>query len=508
MNNYILEMKNITKTFPGVVALSDVNFSVKKGEIHCLVGENGAGKSTLMKILSGVYPQSQFEGSIFFEGKQVKFNSIKDSELAGIGIIYQELALVPEMTIYENIMLGHEKTKGISIDVHEMIKTASSLLELVHLNINPTEKIKELGIGQQQLVEIAKALYRKARLLILDEPTAALNEEDCKNLLNIIRKLKGQGVTSILISHKLKEVLDIGESITVLRDGKTICTLEKGKDDITEQILIKNMVGRSIENIFPERKTKPSDKVVFKVNNWNAIDLKKDRKILSDINIEVKEGEIVGLAGLVGSGRTEFARSIFGNPDGYVINGEIIFKGKSLKFHHPSTAIKAGLAYASEDRKKNGLILIQNVKNNIVLANQKKVASKLGVVIDEEEIISAESYVKSLRIKTPSILQLVNYLSGGNQQKVSIAKWLFASPSLLILDEPTRGIDVGSKYEIYNIMNDLVSQGMSIIMISSELPEILGMSDRIYVISNGKLAGQLSRDEATQERVIELATMY
>ncbi|NLJ05588.1 MAG: sugar ABC transporter ATP-binding protein, partial [Exilispira sp.] len=459
MNNYILEMKNITKRFPGVVALSDVNFAVKKGEIHCLVGENGAGKSTLMKILSGVYPHGQFEGSIFFEGKQVKFNSTKDSEISGIGIIYQELALVPEMTIYENIMLGHEKTKGISIDIHEMIKTASSLLELVHLKMNPTEKIKELGIGQQQLVEIAKALYRKARLLILDEPTAALNEEDCKNLLNIIRKLKDQGVTSILISHKLKEVLDIGESITVLRDGKTICTLEKGKDEITEQILIKHMVGRSIENIYPERKTKPSKKAILKINNWNAIDLKKDRKILSDINIEVNESEIVGLAGLVGSGRTEFARSIFGNPDGYVISGEIIFKGTSHKFHHPSSAIKAGLAYASEDRKKNGLILIQNVKDNIVLANQKKVATKIGVVIDEEEIISAESYVKSLRIKTPSILQLVNYLSGGNQQKVSIAKWLFASPTLLILDEPTRGIDVGSKYEIYNIMNDLVSQG-------------------------------------------------
>ncbi|MEJ5272622.1 MAG: sugar ABC transporter ATP-binding protein [Spirochaetota bacterium] len=508
MNNYILEMKNITKKFPGVLALNDVNFSVKKGEIHCLVGENGAGKSTLMKILSGVYPHGQYEGSIFFDGKQVKFNSIKDSEITGIGIIYQELALVPEMTVYENIMLGHEITKGISIDIHEMIKVVSSLLELVHLKINPTEKIKELGIGQQQLVEIAKALYRKAKLLILDEPTAALNEDDCNNLLNIIRKLKNQGVTCILISHKLKEVLEIGETITVLRDGKTICTLEKGKDEISEQILIKHMVGRSIENIYPERNTKPSEKIILKIKDWNAIDLKKNRKILDNINIEVKEGEIVGLAGLVGSGRTEFARSIFGNPDKFIVSGEIEFKNKSYKFNQPSSAIKAGIAYASEDRKKNGLILVQNVKNNIVITNQKRVSNKIGIVIDEEEILAADTYVKSLKIKTPSILQLVNYLSGGNQQKVSIAKWLFASPSLLILDEPTRGIDVGSKYEIYNIMNDLVSQGMSIIMISSELPEILGMSDRIYVISNGKLAGMLEKKEATQEKIIELATMY
>lgn len=508
MNNYILEMKNITKKFPGVVALNNVNFSVKNGEIHCLVGENGAGKSTLMKVLSGVFSHNQFEGSIYFNGQCVKFNSTKDSEMAGIGIIYQELALVPEMMVYENIMLGHEKTKGISIDVHEMIKTTASLLELVHLNINPTEKVKELGIGQQQLVEIAKALYRKAKLLILDEPTAALNEEDCKNLLNIIRQLKNQGVTCILISHKLKEVLEIAETVTVLRDGKTICTLQKNIDEINEQILIKHMVGRSIENIYPERKSIKSEKTILKIENWSAIDLKKNRKILNNINIEIKKGEIVGMAGLVGSGRTEFARSIFGNPDGYIISGKIIFNDKQINFHHPSAAIKAGLAYASEDRKKNGLILIQNVKNNIVLANQKKVATKIGVVIDEEEIIAADEYVKSLRIKTPSILQLVNYLSGGNQQKVSIAKWLFASPYLLILDEPTRGIDVGSKYEIYNIMNELVSRGMSIIMISSELPEILGMSDRIYVISNGKLAGQLKKEEATQEKVIELATMY
>lgn len=508
MSEYILEMKNITKKFPGVVALNNVNFSVKNGEIHCLVGENGAGKSTLMKVLSGVYPHSQFEGEIIFEGKQVRFNNIKDSELTGIGIIYQELALVPEMMVYENIMLGHEITNGISIDINEMIKETSKLLNLVHLKINPTARIKELGIGQQQLVEIAKALYRKAKLLILDEPTAALNENDCKNLLEIIKKLKTQGVTCIMISHKLKEVLEIADTITILRDGKTICTLQNRNNEANEQILIKNMVGRSIDNIYPEKISHPKDEIILQVENWNVFDLKKNRQILFDININVKKGEIVGMAGLVGSGRTEFARSIFGNPDKYHITGKIKLNGKNLSFKHPSFAIKEGMAYASEDRKKNGLILIQTVKNNIVMANQKAVANGFGIVIDEEEIVQADKYVKALRIKTPNLLQLVNYLSGGNQQKVSIAKWLFSAPSLLILDEPTRGIDVGSKYEIYTIMNELVSKGMSILMISSELPEILGMSDRIYVISSGRLAGELLKENADQEKVIELATMY
>jgi len=508
MDQYILEMKNITKRFPGVVALDNVNFSIKKAEIHCLVGENGAGKSTLMKVLSGVYPHSQFDGNIFLDNKQVRFNSINDSEEAGISIIYQELALVPDMMVYENIMLGHEKTRGIGIDIHEMIKTTTSLLDMVRLNVKPTAKIKELGIGQQQLVEIAKALYRNARLLILDEPTAALNENDCQNLLDIIRNLKTRGVTCILISHKLKEVMEIADTITVLRDGKTICTLDRQKDNVNEQVLIKHMVGRSIDNIYPPKKSVPEKDVLFSVKDWDVFDPQKNRKILYNINLEIKKGEIVGMAGLIGSGRTELARSLFGNPDKYYISGELYFGGKQVHFNHPASAIKTGIAYASEDRKRMGLILIQSVKNNIVLANQKKVSNGLGVVVDEEEIIAAEKYVKSLSIKTPSIMQLVNYLSGGNQQKVAIAKWLFASPSLLILDEPTRGIDVGSKYEIYTIMNDLVSQGMSILMISSELPEIIGMSDRIYVISNGRLTGELYKNEATQEKIIELATLY
>jgi len=508
MNQYILEMKNITKTFPGVQALKNVTFSVKQGEIHCLVGENGAGKSTLMKVLSGVYPHSEFQGTIFFDGRDVKFASIHDSEAAGIGIIYQELALIPEMMVYENVMLGHEIRKGVTLDVHAMIKETEKLLERVHLKVPPTAKIKDLGIGKQQLVEIAKALSRNAKLLILDEPTAALNEDDCENLLNIIRELKTQGVTCIMISHKLKEVLSIADTITVLRDGETICTLDKNKDAVNEQILIKHMVGRSIENIYPSRTSNIKPEIILEVRNWNAFDPMLGRPVLHDVNFYIRTGEIVGLAGLVGSGRTELARSLFGNPDRYVITGEMVFKGKQRRFTHPRQGIQAGLAYASEDRKRNGLILIQPVRSNITLANLQEIANRQGVVINEKEVQVASEYVKSLSIKTPSVEQLVVNLSGGNQQKVSVAKWLFVNPDLLILDEPTRGIDVGAKWEIHTIMNELVSRGMSILMISSELPEVLGMSDRLYVMANGHITGELSAREATQEKVMELATQY
>jgi putative multiple sugar transport system ATP-binding protein len=508
MNDSILEMKNITKTFPGVRALKNVTFSVKRGEIHCLVGENGAGKSTLMKVLSGVFPYSEFEGMIIFNGREVKFTSIHDSEAAGIGIIYQELALVPEMMVYENVMLGHEIRRGLTIDVHEMIKETEKLLERVHLKVHPTVKIKDLGIGKQQLVEIAKALSRNIKLLILDEPTAALNEDDCENLLNIIRELKSQGVTCIMISHKLKEVLNIADTITVLRDGETICTLDNKTDTVNEQVLIKHMVGRSIENIFPSRTSHIQPEIILEVRNWNAFDPRIGRQVLRDVNFNVRKGEVVGLAGLVGSGRTELARSLFGNPDGYQLAGEMIFKGEKRRFTHPRQAIQAGLAYASEDRKRNGLVLIQPVRSNITLANLEEIANRQGVVIDEKEVQVATEYVKSLSIKTPSVEQLVLNLSGGNQQKVSVAKWLFVNPDLLILDEPTRGIDVGAKWEIHTIMNNLVSKGMSILMISSELPEILGMSDRVYVMANGHITGELQAKEATQEKVMELATQY
>lgn len=506
MNKPILEMRSITKTFPGVKALSEVSFGVARGEIHCLVGENGAGKSTLMKVLSGVYPHGDFSGEILLDGIPQRFRNIADSEKVGIAIIYQELALVPEMTVFENILLGNEITKGISIDWNETLKRAKEMLARVNLDVEPATRVKDLGVGKQQLVEIAKALSRDVKLLILDEPTAALNEADCDNLLDILKDLKRQGVTSIMISHKLKEVIRIADTVTVLRDGETICTLSATEGAVTEPVLIKHMVGREIDDVFPKRKHERSSEVVFEARGWNAWDQTLGRAVLKDISFKVAKGEIVGFAGLMGSGRTELARSLFGNPDEYKTSGEVFVGGQAMRFQSPKDAIKAGLAYASEDRKGNGLVLIQDVKENITLANLKAL-SRRGTIDDNAEIKVANKYRDALRIKTPSIDQKVLNLSGGNQQKVSIAKWLYVNPRVLILDEPTRGIDVGAKYEIYMIMNDLVAQGMSIIMISSELPEVLGMSDRVYVVSQGRITGEVSAAEADQESVMRLATM-
>lgn len=500
----ILEMKHITKEFPGVKALNDVSFQVKEHEIHCLVGENGAGKSTLMKVLSGVYPFGDYTGDILFEGEIQKFHGIHDSEKAGIAIIYQELALVPDMTVYENIYLGHEIRKGITVDWNETIKKATEMLQKVKLDVNPASKVIDLSVGKQQLVEIAKALSKDVKLLILDEPTASLNENDSENLLNLIRDLKHQGVTCVLISHKLKEVISIADTVTVLRDGQTICTLSAEKGEVSESVLIKHMVGREINNIYPPREHEVGDEIVMEVKNWNAYNPKIGRKILTDVNFNLKKGEIVGFAGLMGSGRTELALSIFGNPDGYKVDGELIVKGKKRRFGHPAEAIAAHLAYVTEDRKGDGLILIQDVKQNVTLANLKSIADR-GIVNQNAEIKVANEYRKALNIKTPSIEQKVQNLSGGNQQKVSVGKWLFVEPDILILDEPTRGIDVGAKFEIYTIMTRLVKQGMSIIMISSELPEVLGMSDRVYIVSAGKITGELPRGEATQEKIMKLA---
>src|SRR5512139_791450 len=846
----ILEMKNIIKEFPGVKALSNVSFRVADGEIHCLVGENGAGKSTLMKVLSGVYPHGTYSGDILFGGEVQKFSSISDSEHAGIAIIYQELALVPEMTVYENIFLGNEIKNGFRVDWNETIKRAAEALKKVRLNVNPGTRVKDLGVGKQQLIEIAKALSKEVKLLILDEPTAALNEDDSENLLNLIRELKQHGVTCIMISHKLKEVIAIADTVTVLRDGQTICTLDAHKGEASEFVLIKNMVGREINNIYPECQrhpfkaaadaveaakaagvkvisydrlitntravdyfvtfdskavgalqaqylvdrakgkgnplylyagaltdpnaflffqgawealqpkiadgtfviknssqaaghtevaqlsseqttrimrqittnwdantarnmaeanlaaAAPDDKgevfilapnditsraivdaftadqeiksyvitgqdaeqdsvqsildgrqsmtvfkdvrtlvqttvdtalsllkgetpaaqvtynngaydvpavqspvvlidrnnakqvlidsgyyragdltgaatsssagatpvvgivlptqdeprwlqdkarfedafkaagynveilfsqgdaarekanidallkkgikvliicpqgageVVLEVRNWNAYDPALGRDILKQVNFNVKKGEIVGLAGLMGSGRTELALSLFGNPKGYKIQGEVYVKGKQVHFNLPESAIRSGIAYASEDRKGSGLVLIQDIKQNITLAHLRKITSN-SVVNSNLEIQRATEYKSSLNIKTPSVEQMVGNLSGGNQQKVSVAKWLFVTPEILILDEPTRGIDVGAKYEIYTIMNRLIEQGMSIIMISSELPEVLGMSDRIYIVSTGRISGELSIEEASQEKIMQLAT--
>jgi putative multiple sugar transport system ATP-binding protein len=505
MSTPILEMRGITKEFPGVKALNNVSFRVARGEIHCLVGENGAGKSTLMKVLSGVYPHGTYTGDILFEGEVQRFRGIRDSDRAGIAIIYQELALVPDMTVYENIFLGNEIRNGPRVDWNETIKRADEMLKKVRLSVSPSAKIKDLGVGKQQLVEIAKALSREVKLLILDEPTAALNEDDSANLLDLLRELRDNGVTCILISHKLKEVIDIADSVTVLRDGQTIVTLDAHKGEVNEQVLVKHMVGREIDNIYPARPKKQLGEVALEVRGWGAYSHALGRHVLRDVNLSVRKGEIVGIAGLMGSGRTELALSIFGNAPHFQLSGELYVKGQRRALHNPEEAIRAGVAYVTEDRKGNGLILIQDVKSNITLANLRAIAS--GAVIDANaEVKVANEYRTSFNIKTPTVEQKVGNLSGGNQQKVCLSKWLFVKPDVLILDEPTRGIDVGAKYEIYTIMNRLVEQGMSIIMISSELPEVLGMSDRIYVVSSGKIMGELPVAEANPEKIMHLAT--
>lgn len=505
MSDYILEMKGITKEFTGFKALDDVSFKVKRGEIHCLIGENGAGKSTLMKVLSGVYPYGTYQGDIVFEGKVQQFNEINDSVRAGIAIIYQELALFPDLTVYENIFAGNEIRKGPFVDWNETIVQASEMLKKVKLKVDPETLIKDLGVGKQQLVEIAKTLSKNVKLLILDEPTAALNENDSENLLTLLKELRSQGITCIMISHKLKEVISIADKATILRDGKTICTLDAHKGEISENVIIKNMVGREIENIYPKRLDHEVGETVLELNDWSAYDSSLGRQVVKGANIHVKQGEIIGIAGLMGAGRTELALSIFGNSKNYKLQGEMKVNGKPAKYKHTSDAIKAGIAYVTEDRKGNGLFLIKDIKNNVTAAHLKGISLRGVLNLNEEVKVGAE-YKESLHIKASSLEQVVGNLSGGNQQKVSIGKWLFTGPKILILDEPTRGIDVGAKYEIYTIMNELIREGLSIIMISSELNEIIGMSDRIYVMAEGAITGELSKENTTQEAIMELAT--
>lgn len=504
MSDFILEMKNIVKEFPGVRALDNVNFKVKRGEIHALCGENGAGKSTLMKVLSGVHPNGSYDGDIILNGKVQQYYGIKDSEEAGVAIIYQELALVKQMNIAENIYLGNEIKKGKFIDWNESIQKTKKVLAQVGLDDNPLTKVINLGIGKQQLIEIAKAMTKDISILILDEPTAALNETESENLLNIIRELKNNGVTCIYISHKLNEVKAIADTITVLRDGKTIDTLPND-ENMTEDKIISLMVGRELTERYPSKDYTPGKALAMEVKNWNVYNPElPDKKVLDNINFELKKGEILGIAGLMGAGRTELAMSLFG---AYGINksGTVKMDGKEVHIKNPKGAIKEGLCYLSEDRKKNGLILMMDIKQNMTMASLEKIKS--GLAINEnEEIKQVEEYSEMLRIKTPSIEQKTNNLSGGNQQKVVLGKWLMAEPSVLILDEPTRGIDVGAKYEIYNIMNSLAKKGVSIIMISSELPEVLGMSDRVLVMHEGKLTGEIVGSEATQEKVMHFAT--
>jgi len=504
-NNILLRMKSITKTFPGVKALEDVDISVEKGTIHFIVGENGAGKSTLMKVLSGIYPYGDYDGDIIFDGKIKHFHGIKDSVHDGIVIINQELELFPNLSVYENVFVGHELHNNLSVmDWDKTKKEAKKYLDMVGLDVDLYSLVGSLGVGKQQLIEISKALSQNVKLLILDEPTAALNEDDSDNLLQLLVDLKGQGITSIMISHKLKEVEAIADSITVLRDGKAVARM--AKEEINEQQIIKNMVGREIDDIFPKRPEYKGGDVVMETVHLNAFDSSINRYLVNDSNIKIREGEVVGVAGLMGAGRTELAHSIFGNPKKYKISGTTIVFGKAVKLTSPKKAIANGIAYVSEDRKKDGLILGETIGQNITISSLKKI-SKMGVINFFKQNMYAEKYVKDIDIRTPSILQQVKNLSGGNQQKVQVSKWLFVEPKILILDEPTRGIDVGAKYEIYTIINDLVAQGMSIMIISSELPEILGMCDRVYVIAEGVQTAEFDIKDATPEKIMESATI-
>ena len=496
MAKILLEMKNITKTFPGVKALDNVNLQVEEGEIHALVGENGAGKSTLMNVLSGIYPYGSYEGNIIYDGEICKFNTIKDSEHKGIVIIHQELALIPYMTIGENMYLGNERGKSFSINWNETYGEADKYLKIVGLEESSRTLIKDIGVGKQQLVEIAKALAKNAKLLILDEPTASLNEDDSKALLDLLLKFKAQGMTSIIISHKLNEISYVADKITVIRDGSTIETLDKKKDDFSEQRIIQGMVGREMTDRFPKRPDVKIGDVSMEVKNWNVYHpLYSERKVVDNVSFKVHKGEVVGISGLMGAGRTELAMSIFGKSYGTKISG------KEVKLNTVQEAIDNKLAYVTEDRKGNGLILSKSIKMNTSLANMRGITN--GKVIDaDKEYAVAEEYRKKLKTKCPSVEQNVGNLSGGNQQKVLLAKWMFAEPDILILDEPTRGIDVGAKYEIYCIINDLVAAGKSVIMISSELPEVLGMSDRIYIMNEGRFVGEVSKEEATSELIM------
>jgi putative multiple sugar transport system ATP-binding protein len=499
----ILEMRGITKTFPGVKALSNVNLSVKSGEIHGIVGENGAGKSTLMKVLSGVYPHGSYDGAIHFAGEERRFRDIADSEHLGIIIIHQELALVPLLSIAENIFLGSEiANKAGVIDWNAAFRRTKELLKKVGLNESPQTLIDSIGVGKQQLVEIAKALSKNVKLLILDEPTASLNESDSEALLALLREFRTQGISSILISHKLNEILEVADTITILRDGSTVDRLDCHAEKIDEARIIKSMVGRDLTDRYPDRNATIGD-TIFEVKNWNAYHaIHADRHLIKDIDLHVKKGEVVGIAGLMGAGRTEFGMSVFGKSYGQKISGRVFMHGKEVDVSTIPRAMENGIAYVTEDRKTYGLVLIDDIKRNISLANLPGVSSKIGVVDDPKEILVAGKYRRDLNIRCSSVFQQTVNLSGGNQQKVVLSKWLFTGPEVLILDEPTRGIDVGAKYEIYGIINSLAESGKAVIIISSEMPELLGMTDRIYIMNDGRIVGEMPTQEATQEKIM------
>ena len=502
MSDIILEMKNITKEFPGVKALDDVNLVVKKGSIHALVGENGAGKSTLMKVLSGIYPHGSYSGDILYNGEECRFTKIKDSESKGIVIIHQELALIPYMTIGENMFLGNERGKAFAIDWGDTYAQADKYLTQVGLNESSRTLIKDIGVGKQQLVEIAKALSKHAKLLILDEPTSSLNESDSKALLDLLLRFKEEGMTSIIISHKLNEVSYVADDITVIRDGKTIETLHKGVDDISEDRIIRGMVGREIADRFPKRHGVKIGEVSMEVKDWSVYHpIYREKKVVDNVSLNVRRGEVLGISGLMGAGRTELAMSIFGRSYGSNISGELYINGQKVTLNSVKDAIKHKLAYVTEDRKGNGLILSNPIMTNTTLANLPGVSTR-GIIDTDKEYGVAEEYRDKLKTNCTGVVQNVGNLSGGNQQKVLVGKWIFAEPDVLMMDEPTRGVDVGAKYEIYQIINDLVAQGKAVMMISSELPELLGMCDRIYVMNEGRLIAELRAEDASQEIIM------
>ncbi|SHL38915.1 multiple monosaccharide ABC transporter ATP-binding protein [Bradyrhizobium lablabi] len=499
----LLEMRGIGKAFAGVKALNDVSFTVTQGEIHALVGENGAGKSTLMKVLSGVYPHGSYDGSIVYDGEERQFRDINDSEALGIITIHQELALIPLLSIAENIFISSPPSRFGVIDRDAVFARSRQLLAKVGLNEAPDTLVTNLGVGKQQLVEIAKALSKKVRLLILDEPTASLNESDSAALLDLLLEFRSQGMSAILISHKLNEVARVADRITVLRDGRTVDTLDCEAGAVEEDRIIRKMVDRDLEHRFPKREPNIGEPV-FKVENWSVYHpLHADRQVIRNVDFQVRRGEIVGIAGLMGAGRTEFAMSLFGRSWGRRITGRATLHGREIDLSTVSRAIDAGLAYVTEDRKQLGLLLTDDVRKNITLANLEGVAS--GSVIDDiRELRVASDYRNRMRIRCSDVYQTSGHLSGGNQQKVVLSKWLFTDPEILILDEPTRGIDIGAKYEIYCIINELADAGKAVIVISSEMPELLGICDRICVMNEGAFVGEFDRSEATQEKIMRV----
>jgi putative multiple sugar transport system ATP-binding protein len=498
-------MRSITKVFPGVRALDDVSLTVERGHIHAICGENGAGKSTLMKVLSGVYAHGTYEGDIVYEGEVVAFKNLRDSEAKGIVIIHQELALSPYLSIAENIFLNNEIKRFGLIDWNKTGQEAQKLIARVGLRESPDTKVKEIGVGKQQLVEIAKALSKRVKLLILDEPTAALNDEDSAHLLDLLRHLKGQGITCIIISHKLNEIASIADKTTIIRDGKVIETLDMAGGKVDQERIIKGMVGREMENRYPQH-TATIGEEIMRVENWTAYHPEETSRVVVDnVNIKVHRGEIVGLAGIMGAGRTELARSIFGHSWGSKISGKVFINGKEAKVSTIRDAIDSGIAYATEDRKRYGLNLIDDIKRNISMASLKDFL-KRGLVDDNREYVVASEYRESMNIKAPSVNSVVGKLSGGNQQKVVLSQWINTKPEVLILDEPTRGIDVGAKYEIYTIIQNLADSGKGVIVISSELPELLGICDRVYAISEGRITGEVEKKDFKPELLMKYMT--